>query len=79
MRWMRRSDRQGRKPRFFIIDNACFGMIAANEGTDGIGRPIEYEDAHMRFLDSMEIEEAENDSLSSSTPVPHASPLMNQA
>ena len=42
----------GEEPGTFIIDNACFGMIAANEGMDWIGRPIEYEDAHMRFLDS---------------------------
>lgn len=42
----------GERPGVFIIDNCCFGMIAANEGTDWIGRPVEYEDAHMRFLDS---------------------------
>jgi hypothetical protein len=70
---------RGESRGVFIIDNASFGMIAANEGTDWIGRPIEYEDAHMRFLDSTEIEEAENDSLSSSTPFPHASPLIDHS
>ena len=44
----------GECPGTFPIDNSCFGMIAANEGTDWIGRPVEYEDAHMRFLDSLE-------------------------
>ncbi len=44
----------GEKPGAFIIDNCCFGMIAANEGTNWIGRPVEYEDAHMRFIDSTE-------------------------
>ena len=42
----------GEIPGVFIIDNACFGMIAANEGFDWVGRHAEYEDAHMRFLDS---------------------------
>ena len=42
---------EGEAPGAFAIDNLCFGMIAANEGTDWIGRPVEYEDAHMRFLD----------------------------
>jgi len=45
----------GESPGTFIIDNACFGMIAANKGTDWVGRPVEYEDAHMRFLDSLEL------------------------
>ena len=45
----------GECPGTFIIDNSCFGMIAANEGTNWIGRLVEYEDAHMRFLDSLEM------------------------
>jgi len=44
----------GESPGAFIIDNACFGLIAANEGADWIGRVVEYEDAHMRFLDAAE-------------------------
>ena len=47
----------GDKPGAFIIDNCCFGIIAANEGTNWIGRPVEYEDAHMRFLDLPETTE----------------------
>lgn len=47
----------GECPGAFVIDNLCFGMIAANEGNDWIGRPVEYRDAHMRFLDSADIEE----------------------
>ena len=42
---------EGEAPGAFIIDNLCFGMIAADEGVDWIGRPVEYEDAHMRFLE----------------------------
>lgn len=50
----------GEHPGAFPIDNSCFGMMAANEGTNWIGRPVEYQDAHMRFLDSPEmLEEAE--------------------
>ena len=38
----------------------CFRMISECEGAKWIGRPIEYEDAHMRFLDSPEVlDEAE--------------------
>ena len=68
---------RGESRGVFIIDNACFGMIAANEGTDWIGRPIEYEDAHMRFLDSTEIEEADQDSHPDSVCCPQTSPLMD--
>ena len=42
---------EGEAPGAFIIDNLCFGMIAANEGVDWIGRPVEYENTHMRFLE----------------------------
>ena len=42
---------EGEAPGAFIIDNLCFGMIAANEGVDWIGRPVEYENAHVRFLE----------------------------
>ena len=45
----------GERPGTFIIDNACFGIIAASEGTEWVGRPAEYEDAHMRLLDSLEL------------------------
>lgn len=44
----------GERPGSFVIDNCCFGMIAANEGTAWIGRLVEYMDAHMRFLDSID-------------------------
>ncbi len=45
----------GEHPGVFPIDNICFGMMAANEGTYWIGQPVECEDAHMRFLDSLEL------------------------
>lgn len=70
---------RGESRGVFIIDNACFGMIAANEGTDWIGRPIEYEDAHMLFLDSTEIEETQDNSHSSSIPFLHASPFIDHS
>lgn len=41
---------------FIIINNCCFGMIAANEGPDWIRRPVEYQDTHIRFLDSADNE-----------------------
>lgn len=47
----------GAEPGAFPIDNSCFRMIASGEGTDWIGRPVEYEDACMRFLDSHTDEE----------------------
>ena len=47
----------GESPGAFPIDNSCFRMIAGGEGTDWIGRPVEYEDAHMRFLDLPETSE----------------------
>ena len=67
----------GESPGAFVIDNACFGMIAANEGTNWIGRPVEYEDAHMRFLDSTETEETDDDSRPNNTPCPQAFPLID--
>lgn len=42
----------GECPGAFPIDNSCFRMIVGCEGADWIGRPVEYRDAHMRFLDS---------------------------
>ena len=45
----------GECPGAFPIDNSCFGMIAANERSDWIGRPVEHEDAYMRLLDSPEV------------------------
>jgi hypothetical protein len=45
----------GERPGVFIIDNCCFGMIVANEGTDWIGRPVEYEDTHIRFLNGAQL------------------------
>ncbi len=55
----------GESPGAFPIDNSCFRMIAGCEGTDWIGRPVEYEDAHMRFLDSPEAPEETADHSSS--------------
>ena len=48
----------GAEPGAFPIDNSCFRMIASCEGTDWIGRPVEYKDGHMRFLDSDPLEVA---------------------
>ena len=51
---------EGESPGAFPIDNSCFRMISECEGNKWIGRPVEYEDANMRFLDSPEVlEEAE--------------------
>ena len=47
----------GETPGAFPIDNSCFRMIAGCDGTDWIGRRVEYEDAHMRFLDLPETAE----------------------
>ena len=44
----------GEAPGTFPIDNSCFRMIRDCEGVDWIGRPVEYQDAHMRFLDTAE-------------------------
>ena len=45
---------EGECPGAFPIDNSCFRMISQCEGQKWIGRPVEYEDAHMRFLDEPE-------------------------
>ncbi len=51
----------GEAPGAFPIDNSCFRMIRECEGADWIGRPVEYQDAHMRFLDTAEaLAEAED-------------------
>ena len=42
----------GECPGAFPIDNSCFRMIDGCEGPEWVGRPVEYQDAHMRFLDS---------------------------
>ena len=42
----------GECPGSFIIDNCCYRMIVNCEGHRWIGRPVEYKDAHMHFLDS---------------------------
>jgi len=49
----------GSHPGTFIVDNCCFRMISGCEGSHWIGRPVEYQDSHMRFLDTPEaLEEA---------------------
>ena len=51
----------GDAPGVFPIDNSCFRMIMECEGADWIGRPVEYKDGHMRFLDTPEaLAEAED-------------------
>ncbi len=45
---------EGECPGAFPIDNSCFRMISQCEGQKWIGRPVEYEDAHMQFLDEPE-------------------------
>ncbi len=51
----------GERPGVFLVDNSCFRMIRDCEGADWIGRPVEYQDAHMRFLDTAEaLAEAED-------------------
>ena len=66
---------EGESPGAFPIDNCCFRMIAANEGIDWIGRPVEYREARMRFLDHP-VGETEHDDLSAANlqPLPHGSP-----
>jgi hypothetical protein len=41
----------GPAPGTFILDNCCLAGIIAVEGPDWIGRPVEYEDGFLRFLD----------------------------
>ena len=45
----------GERSGTFLIDNCCYRMIVDCEGRRWIGRPVEYKDAHMRFLDSSEV------------------------
>ncbi len=44
----------GESPGMFLIDNSCFRMIRECEDADWVGRPVEYQEAHMRFLDTAE-------------------------
>ncbi len=46
---------QGERSGSFLIDNCCYRMIVNCEGRRWIGRPVEYKDAHLRFLDSSEV------------------------
>lgn len=41
----------GECPGAFPIDNCCAAGILDIEGSDWIGRAVEYEDGFMRFLD----------------------------
>ena len=41
----------GEKPGTFIIDNCCVWSIVDAEGTNWVGRTVEYRDGGMRFLD----------------------------
>ncbi len=43
---------EGEAPGCFIIDNGCVWAIVGCEGTDWIGREVEYEEGMLRFLDS---------------------------
>ena len=43
---------EGERPGAFPIDNCCIWSIAEAEGTDWIGREVEYADGMMRFLDT---------------------------
>ena len=49
----------GESPGAFIIDNGCVWPIVDAEGTNWIGREVEYENGQMRFLDSPEAKEIE--------------------
>ena len=44
----------GEAPGSFPIDNCCFAMIVDPDGPELLGRQIEYEDGHMRFLDEFD-------------------------
>lgn len=44
----------GPAPGTFMLDNCCLAGIIDMEGPDWIGRPIEYEDGFLRFLDREE-------------------------
>jgi hypothetical protein len=41
----------GPAPGTFMLDNCCLSGIINMEGPNWIGRPIEYEDGFLRFLD----------------------------
>ena len=41
----------GEIPGAFVIDNCCLPGILDTEGTDWIGREIEYENGHLQFVD----------------------------
>ena len=43
----------GESPGSFPIDNCCAWAILDTEGTDWVGRPVEYADGFMRFLDEV--------------------------
>ena len=43
---------EGESPGAFPIDNCCIWPIVEAEGTDWVGRKVEYEDGCMRFLDA---------------------------
>ena len=44
---------EGEHPGAFPIDNCCVWSIVEAEGTDWIGREVEYQEGCMRFLDTM--------------------------
>ncbi len=46
---------EGEAPGCFVIDNCCVWAIVDCEGTDWIGRNVEYEDGLLRFLDSKHV------------------------
>ena len=48
----------GESPGAFVIDNCLIPGIIDMEGREWIGRPVEYIDGLMRFLDNPEEEEA---------------------
>ena len=60
----------GERPGSFVVDNSCFRIIAGCEGTDWIGRPVEYRDGQIRFLDSMAVDEADDYALPRILPFP---------
>ncbi len=42
----------GKSPGAFPIDNGCAWAILDAEGPGWVGRPVEYRDGFMRFLDT---------------------------
>lgn len=55
---------EGERPGAFAIDNCCLWSIVEAEGTEWIGREVEYADGMMRFLDR-----------APSTPAPQPAPV----